>query len=468
MKIKIEHFFSFLSIIYFLIVSFPHIPTYNNMSIDSGIYAYIGQQVNKGKILYKEVWDYKFPAIYYIYAFLFKIFPDSRWTLYFTDVFIHVCMLILIFLILKIFEKRDYFWIISFLFTTTYRIYPCFSGGNLAEHFFLFISFISLYLLFKKPTKFFDFTLGNCFVWMLMFKQPYILIVLIIFLFFKDRILKGEKKFFFCGFLLSFLFFICVFLKGAPESFETVTFPFKVTKESNFITLNTLKNFLNNLEYKIRIILFVGPGKQVLLFLPIFFFVKDRLKFLFFSLFLSLLFIYLTTFALYAHYILLLNILILLGSIILIKNYPKKFALFFLILFTLWPLTLIKKRFIHSYNAFYKFFVLKDHRIRVYPIVFTVAKYIKPNETLFMIPDYCEVYFILKIESPWRFCGIGQGIPNYPKFKNELKKLIREKPPDYFYLEISIKEFENIFDLKPSEYKLTFLENNLYKFKILK
>lgn len=145
-----KYILNFLSIFYFFIVSFPHNPTYNSMFIDSGIYAYIGQQINKGKILYKDVWDFKFPAIYYIYAFLFKIFPDTIWTLYFTDIFTYIVMLILIYLSLKIFKRENYFWIISILFTSTYRIYACFSGGNLTEHFFLFFSFVTLYILFLK------------------------------------------------------------------------------------------------------------------------------------------------------------------------------------------------------------------------------------------------------------------------------------------------------------------------------
>ncbi|MCM8786152.1 MAG: hypothetical protein NC899_07985, partial [Candidatus Omnitrophica bacterium] len=283
-----EYILNFLSVVYFFIISFPHNPTYNSMFIDSGIYAYIGQQINKGKILYKEIWDYKFPAIYYIYAFLFKIFPDSRWTLYFTDIFTNIFMLILIYLTLKIFKRENYFWIISILFTSTYRIYACFSGGNLTEHFFLFFSFVTLYILFKKPSKTGDFILGNCFVWLSMLKQPYILIVLVIFLFFKKRILEGERKFFLYGFLTSFLFFISIFIKGAPQSFfDTIIFPFYLTKMNKLIPKMDLLSFLYNINYRFRIFLFTGPGKQILLFIPFVLLVKDQLKFLFLFLFLS-------------------------------------------------------------------------------------------------------------------------------------------------------------------------------------
>ncbi|MCM8832404.1 MAG: hypothetical protein NC816_00545 [Candidatus Omnitrophica bacterium] len=463
-----RYILNFLSILYFFIISFPHNPTYNSMFIDSGIYAYIGQQINKGKILYKEVWDYKFPAIYYIYAFIFKIFPDSRWTLYFTDIFINIVMLCLIYLILKIFTKDNYFWIISILFTSTYRTYAAFSGGNLTEHFFLFFSFLSFFFLFKKSSKIGDFILGNLFVWLSMLKQPYILIVLIIFLFFKERILEGTKKFFIYGFLTSFLFFVFLFIKGAPESFETITFSFYLTKMNRSIEKINLINFFYDINYRFRVFLFTGPGKQTLLFLPFVLLVKDRIKFLFLSLLISLFLIYFTTFALYTHYMVLLNLSIFIGSIIIVKNYSKKFVLTFLIFCILLNFSLIKRRFVHSYKAFYKFFVLKDRKINVHPLAYTVNKYVKRGETIFISSCLGEVYFITKTESPWRFWGFTQGFDQIPKYRKELQKLIKEKPPDYFYLDIPIKNFEEIFGIRPPEYKLIQIENNFFRFIISK
>ncbi len=471
-KLRIEFILGFLSILYFFIVSFPDNPTYNRMFIDSGAYAYIGQQINNGKILYKNVFDMKFPAIYYIYSFLFKVFPDTRWTLYFADIFTNIIMLVLIFLILKKFKTVEYFWIVSFLFTTTYRIYPAFSGGNLTEHYFLFFSLISLYLLFEKPTKIGDFILGNCFMWLLMLKQPYALIVLVIFFFFKDRILKGEKKFFIYGFLTSFLFFVYVFIKGLPESIETITFPFYLTSRTNFSIemsyADKVVDFINKLIYIFGIFFYLGPGQQILMLLVPVIFAKDRLKLLFFSLLAVLFLIYFLTFGLYSHYMLLLNIPLIIGLLILIKNYPKKLVILFLIVSTFMPFGLIKRRFIHFDIAYYRLIFLKDRKIKVHPLVFTISKYVKEGDKIFMIPDYCELYFFTKTESPWRFLGLGQAGYQYQKYKNELKKLIREKPPDYFYLEIPVETFENIFELKKEEYELIRLEDNFYKFRILK
>jgi hypothetical protein len=466
--IKIEFFLSIFSIIWLFISSFPHNPSYKEMFIDSGIYAYIAQQINNGKILYKEVWDYKFPGIYYIYAFVFKIFPDSRWTLYFLDIFTNVTMLILIFLILRKFKFENFFWIVSLLFITTYRIYVCFSGGNLTEHFFIFFFLISLYLLLEKPTKIKDFILGNCFIWLLMLKQPYCLIVFVLFLFFKNRIFKGEIRFFMSGCFISFAFFLYIFIRGFPESIDTIVLPFYLIETAQFKKTNfsDLIGRLMDFNYRMRVILFTGPGKQIFMMLVPVLFARDRVKVLFISLLASIFFIYFFTFALYAHYILLLNIPIVIGCIILIRNYLKKLIVLFFIVCSLSSFDLIKDRIFHFKRAFYELVILKDKRIYVHPLVITVSKYIKSGETFFMIPDYCEVYFITGTKSPWRFCGIGSNIASL--YKNELIKLIREKPPNYFYLEIPIEEFEKIFELKPDEYKLIYLENNFYRFKIFK
>lgn len=56
----------FLGVIYFLFIIPFNLPTFFPMFIDSGTYSYVAQEINRGKLLYKEVFEIKFPAIYYI------------------------------------------------------------------------------------------------------------------------------------------------------------------------------------------------------------------------------------------------------------------------------------------------------------------------------------------------------------------------------------------------------------------
>lgn len=103
-------------ILYFLFIVSSTLPNFYPMFTDSGTYAYVGQQINKGKLLYRDVFEIKLPGIYYIYATIFKIFPDSRWTLYFVDLLITISIFFFIYQIFKKFGENKYFWIFSIFF----------------------------------------------------------------------------------------------------------------------------------------------------------------------------------------------------------------------------------------------------------------------------------------------------------------------------------------------------------------
>src|SRR5579859_3627104 len=57
-----------------------------SISSDTAIYAYIGRALAHGKVLYRDVWDFKAPGIYYFFASLLRIFPDSLTTLRITAI----------------------------------------------------------------------------------------------------------------------------------------------------------------------------------------------------------------------------------------------------------------------------------------------------------------------------------------------------------------------------------------------
>src|SRR5687768_3809727 len=59
------------------------------ISSDTSIYAYYGRQINHGLVLYRDLWDFKSPGIFYFFALLFKILPDSLITLRISEVFVN-------------------------------------------------------------------------------------------------------------------------------------------------------------------------------------------------------------------------------------------------------------------------------------------------------------------------------------------------------------------------------------------
>lgn len=129
---------------------------------------------------------------------------------------------------------------------------------------------------------------------------------------------------------------------------------------------------------------------------------------------------------------------------------------------TLLPIKFTKIRIKHSTKALKILLVEKDTRIVTPPITFELLRHLKEGDKYIMIPEYPQVYFITRTQSPFRFFYFSYAIPYY--YKEELNTLIKDKPPDYVYLEKDIKFFEKIFSLKPEEYYLKKVDRHLYKF----
>jgi len=456
---KLNYFFAIISIVYLFLILPCHIPAYFPMAIDSGSYGYVGQELNRGKLLYKEVTGITFPAIYYIHYWIFKIFPDSRWTLYFVDIFVNILLLFFIYLIFKNFKQESFFWLISILFTTCYRVYISFRGGNFCEHFFLLFYFLSFSLLVSSPSPIKDFILGISFVFLFMFKQTFILFTIPLLIFYYKRVKKSN--FFYLGFILGFSFFLIVFIRGFPESIiDTILFPLGFSNH-----LAKTKKWANCLA-RIKPFIFDGPGVQFSFIFLISLFIKDKLKFLLVSsAFASFIIYFLSPWG-DVHYLIPLIIPIVIGSIIITKNLSEKFVIPLILVLSFFPLRPIYARIGHSRNAIKMVLVKRDLRIVANPIITPqIIKNLNGNETFIMIPSDPTVYFLTKTQSPFRFYGFYCALPFY---KEELKKLIREKPPDYVYLDRDIKEFEETFSLTADEYILKKIDTSLYRFILVK
>ncbi|HNO93006.1 MAG TPA: hypothetical protein PKJ84_02475, partial [Anaerolineales bacterium] len=52
---------------------------------DYGFYSYIGLQIVRGELPYKNVWESKPPAIFYLNAFALRIGRGLRWGIWFVE-----------------------------------------------------------------------------------------------------------------------------------------------------------------------------------------------------------------------------------------------------------------------------------------------------------------------------------------------------------------------------------------------
>ena len=66
---------------------------------DEGAYAYIAQRMAVGQVPYRDIYDHKPPAIYFIYAGIFKLFGESAASIRYFTLFYSLILTFIIFLI---------------------------------------------------------------------------------------------------------------------------------------------------------------------------------------------------------------------------------------------------------------------------------------------------------------------------------------------------------------------------------
>lgn len=154
MKRQVQASHKPLSILVFLgllvlLILVPNSPKFRPItSEDSGIFLYTGKEILKGKIPYRDVWDHKGPAIYYINALGLAIAGGSRWGVWFIEFLLLSASAYLGFILIKkVFGLApaifgSVLWIISLIMVL--------DGGNLTEEYALLLQFTALYLFYKS------------------------------------------------------------------------------------------------------------------------------------------------------------------------------------------------------------------------------------------------------------------------------------------------------------------------------
>ena len=112
-------------------------PNFTTMSRDGGAFAYCGQQIVKGALLYRDCWDNKPPAIYYLNAAIIAIGGAKQWSIWlFQAIWLSINTLAFYTILKKIWSGIAALpGTILLLSTVLYPVY--FSGGNLTEVFAL-------------------------------------------------------------------------------------------------------------------------------------------------------------------------------------------------------------------------------------------------------------------------------------------------------------------------------------------
>lgn len=131
--IVFSFFWSFVLAVVVLLESLPVSPVYQYLEADSGVYAYIGSAILDGQLPYREVWEHKPPAGFYLNALALFVFGHTPWAIWWLNVIWVAMTTIVFFLLIKKMMGILTGCLASLFFLVSVMIPELFQGGNLME-----------------------------------------------------------------------------------------------------------------------------------------------------------------------------------------------------------------------------------------------------------------------------------------------------------------------------------------------
>jgi 4-amino-4-deoxy-L-arabinose transferase-like glycosyltransferase len=116
---------------------------------DEGIYAANGVELNRGEILYKDVWDNKTPGIYHIYGFIIKVFGPEQFWIRLVSLIFGILVFYLFYKIFRLLFVKTSFLLPGLLFILFWGTPIIESNIANGENFFILFSTLGLYLVLK-------------------------------------------------------------------------------------------------------------------------------------------------------------------------------------------------------------------------------------------------------------------------------------------------------------------------------
>src|SRR5271157_2953714 len=140
---------------------------------DYGIFSYIGQQIVLGKLPYKDAWDHKPPAVFYVDALGLWAAHGLRWGIWAIEFICLAAAILLSYILIK--KLWGVFPALCAVLIWTYGLNLTMQGGNNTEEFPLPLHFLSLILflsLIKSPKNYLNnFLLGLTFSISFLFRE---------------------------------------------------------------------------------------------------------------------------------------------------------------------------------------------------------------------------------------------------------------------------------------------------------
>jgi 4-amino-4-deoxy-L-arabinose transferase-like glycosyltransferase len=104
-----------------------------NLDADSSVFAYGGKLVVEGKLPYRDFWDHKPPAVFYVDAFIIRLMGTSQWSFWWSNVIWLALTTIVLFLILQRLSGTLAAFLASGAFLVCLMYPSYYAGGNMPE-----------------------------------------------------------------------------------------------------------------------------------------------------------------------------------------------------------------------------------------------------------------------------------------------------------------------------------------------
>ncbi len=136
-------------------------PLMTGPSLDGGYYLYVGQQIAHGQVPYRDVWESKPPAIFYLNALALILGHGTRWGLWAIEfLFLFGAALVGWWVMRRAYGMAP---ALAGTLAWLWGMNALFSGGNYTEEFSLLFSFLAILAFWKArtaPSRAWDFLVG--------------------------------------------------------------------------------------------------------------------------------------------------------------------------------------------------------------------------------------------------------------------------------------------------------------------
>jgi 4-amino-4-deoxy-L-arabinose transferase-like glycosyltransferase len=148
-----------------------------NLDSDSSVFAYGGKLITEGKLPYRDFWDHKPPAVFYVDALILRLMGTSQWSFWLSNVIWLALTTVILFLILRRLSGILAAILASSVFLVTLMYPSYYGGGNMPEIYATLPQVLTIgaaFLLFSSGKLRWAFTIGVLTAVSFLFKQTVI------------------------------------------------------------------------------------------------------------------------------------------------------------------------------------------------------------------------------------------------------------------------------------------------------